>query len=213
MVRRASHAASWVRARTTLATSSVRSSAACREIDTASRTGFADSAPLRTASPVNSSLVPVTVGATGALVAGSAGHPLSVWSNSTPIIELADVVETSRDSGIWKVRNLTSITDGAMTSGSNVLTSASAPFTSAMAAVGAGYYVNVAGAGAAGASITALITGHTSATQVTIATNASTTVSGASVKIGQSPAPDGLHPTAWMAALMAASIDTNLLVL
>lgn len=167
---------------------------------------------LRAGAPVDGSLVPVAVGTAGALVAGTAGHPLSVWSPTSPIIELADVVETARNSGIWKVGNPAAVTDGAMTSGSNVLTSASGPFTAAMAAAGAGYYVNVPGAGAGGASLTSLITGYTSPTQVTIANNASATVAGTAVKIGQSPALDGLHPTAWMAALMAAAVDTALLV-
>lgn len=72
------------------------------------------------------------------------------------------------------------------------------------------YYANIPGAGGSGAAITALITGYTSATQVTVSVNASTNVSGAAVKVGQSPALDGLHPTAWMAAQMAAAIDTTL---
>ncbi|RWR15819.1 hypothetical protein D8Y23_15295 [Microbacterium enclense] len=81
-----------------------------------------------------------------------------------------------------------------------------------MAAANAGYYVNVPGAGAAGAALTSLITSYISPTQVTVANNASTTVSGASAKIGQSPALDGLHPTAWMASLMATAIDIALFV-
>jgi hypothetical protein len=53
---------------------------------------------IRAGSPLNpSTLAAVAIGTAGALLAGSTGHPL------TGYFETADAVETSRNSGIWKV--------------------------------------------------------------------------------------------------------------
>lgn len=53
---------------------------------------------LRDGAPINASLVPQAVGASGAGIvrAGAAGHPLKGY------FEVADLAETARNSGIWK---------------------------------------------------------------------------------------------------------------
>lgn len=72
------------------------------------------------------------------------------------------------------------VTDGAMTAGSASLTSASAAF----AASDVGKYIVVKGVGAAGVPLISTISAFVSATQVTLANAASTTVSGARVAYG-----------------------------
>lgn len=67
-----------------------------------------------------------------------------------------------------------------MTSGSNIVTLAGAGFTLAQV----GWEISIAGAGVAGALLRTTITGYTSPTQVTVTTNASTTVSAAQVTWG-----------------------------
>lgn len=53
-----------------------------------------DGAPL-TAAPISGGVV-AAIGSTGTIRAGQAGHPLKGW------IEVADLAETARNSGIWK---------------------------------------------------------------------------------------------------------------
>lgn len=71
-------------------------------------------------------------------------------------------------------------TDGAMTSGSAVLTSAAGGFVS----TDVGKYIKVAGAGSAGADLVTTITSFQSSTQVTLTANAGTTVTGRDVLWG-----------------------------
>lgn len=54
---------------------------------------------IRDGAPVDATFVPVATGsnAAGTLRAGQAGHPLAGW------IETADLVESSRNSGLWKI--------------------------------------------------------------------------------------------------------------
>ncbi len=70
-----------------------------------------------------------------------------------------------------------SITDGAITASAAILTSASAPFTSG----DVGRAIIVRGAGASGADLVTTILSFTNSGSVTLAANASTTVTGASV--------------------------------
>lgn len=63
-------------------------------LQNAKRTAFNDW--LRAGAPIVAG-VAVAAGTQGALLAGQAGHPL------TDYIEIADIVETARNSGIWKV--------------------------------------------------------------------------------------------------------------
>lgn len=67
------------------------------------------------------------------------------------------------------------VADGAITSGTAIVTSASALFT----VTDVGKYIKVSGAAAAGADLVTTILSYQSTTQVTLSTNASTTVSGA----------------------------------
>jgi hypothetical protein len=69
----------------------------------AARTGFNDW--LRAGAPISpTTLAAVAIGTGGALVMGVTGHPL------TGYFEIADLVETSRNSGVWKAPGYT--TDG-----------------------------------------------------------------------------------------------------
>jgi hypothetical protein len=72
------------------------------------------------------------------------------------------------------------VNDGAITTGTATLTSATAGFTAA----DVGKLCYVAGAGAAGAQLATTISAFTNSTTVTLAANASTTVSGAAVDYG-----------------------------
>lgn len=139
---------------------------------------------IRAGLPINpSTLAPVAVGTGGALVAGQLGHPVSGY------LELADLVESSRDSGKWKGPDRT-VTDAAITSGQTTLTSATAAFTSA----DYGKQVFVMGAGSAGGNLgSTYIASVTSATAVVLSGGAGTTVSGATAYIGQMTL-DGVHP-------------------
>jgi hypothetical protein len=77
-----------------------------RTTDTAGTTPFTDGKEanrvaantwLRAGAPLDATaLTPVAVGTSGALLAGQAGHPV------VGIIEVADAIETSRNSGVWK---------------------------------------------------------------------------------------------------------------
>jgi hypothetical protein len=102
--------------------------------------------------------------------------------------EIADQVESARNSGKWRADTVRTVTDFAINSGSQTLTSATAAFTAA------DQYktVAVAGAGAAGAFLAANIITVVNSTTVTLGTNASTTVSGASGGIGIQSG-DGIH--------------------
>jgi len=138
---------------------------------------------LRAGAPIVAG-VAVSVGTSGALVAGQTGHPL------TGYIEFADAVESARDSGLYAVAtNARVVTDAAISASSATLTSAMAAFTNA----DVGVSVYVAGAGTSGAALSTWILSVTNSTTAVLFSNASTTVSGASLKIGGLTL-DGLHP-------------------
>lgn len=142
----------------------------------------------------------VAIGTAGALLAGQAGHPLSGF------IEIADTVETARNSGKWKVSaTARAVADGAITTGTPTLTSNTAAFTAA----DLGTVVYVAGAGAAGAALIATIQTINSGTSVTLSANAGTTVSGAATGLGAMTI-DGLHPATAMHLLMGTPINAAL---
>lgn len=77
-------------------------------------------------------------------------------------------------------------TDGAMTAGSNVLTSASASFTTTLEA---GSHITVPGAGPSGGSLRTIVTAVTGATTATVLTPAQTTVAGATYSADGKRAP------------------------
>lgn len=143
---------------------------------------------------------PTGSSAVGTLRMGQAGHPVSDY------LEIADPVETARNSGIWKATGRV-VNDAAMTAGQPTLTSASAAFTSA----DSGRVVQVAGAGAAGATVAATITAVTNATTVTLNVNATSTVSGQVARIRAGDyAPDGIHPSLVGHAAIAAAVAAKL---
>lgn len=161
----------------------------------ATRTGYNDW--LRGGAPISGG-VAVTVGTGGATLAGQAGHPLYSY------FEVADTVESARNSGKWKVGG-TAISDANITSGAAVLTTTSStPF----GAGDVGKWVVVAGAGSAGGALQAIVVTFTSSSSVTLGSNASTTVTNAVANLG-GYTYDGVHPLGAGHALMAAAIDTT----
>ncbi len=159
---------------------------------------------IRAGAPVASalSLTPVAVGTAGALVAGQPGHPLYTY------FEVADLVESARNSGVWATMPGRTITDGVMSMGSITLTSSTAAFTSA----DLGSIVTVAGAGTSGALLVTTVAGVSSGTSAQLATSASTAVSGATVKINVAGTKDGLHPSSPLAIVTSAAIVTSQIV-
>lgn len=101
--------------------------------------------------------------------------------------------------GVADERN---VSDAGMTNGSAVLTSATAAFTSA----DVGKLVYVGGAGTAGATLKTTVSSYTSATQVTLANAASTTVTNRPLYIGTDNTP------AIAAALAGASAGSSIYI-
>jgi hypothetical protein len=104
-------------------------------------------------------------------------HSVDTWFNSTPI----SGNQQHEAANVYTFPPLEPLTinDAVINSGSNVLTSASNPFTSAMI----GRFVIITGAGVSGDKLSGEITAFTNSGQVTLSVNASTSVSGASAKI------------------------------
>ncbi|WNM66329.1 minor tail protein [Gordonia phage Culver] len=153
---------------------------------------------IRDGSPiVAATMIGAATGASGAGIirAGQSGHPLAAGDQfGKGYVEVADALETSRNSGIIKVPSyVRKVNDAVITSGAlATLTSASAGFTSS----DVGLYVHVIGAGVAGATHYGYITAVNSATSVTLHIPAVTPVSGAAAGIGsRALVPDGIHPT------------------
>lgn len=153
-----------------------------------------DGAPI-----LNGSAAATGSNANGTLRAGASGHPL------TGYIELADTVESARDSGFWKVGALRTVTDAAISNGGVTLTSATAAFV----AGDVGQSVAITGAGAAGVVFNAVIVSVTNGTTAVLASSASTTVSAATCKIGGIYTVDGTHPLAVGHAAMATAVTTT----
>lgn len=157
-----------------------------------------DGAPLTSAA----SLTPVATGTVGALRAGTSGHPLYTYWDA------ADLAETARDSGIWKVLSSGRTISATIGLSATNLNATDGNFTTA----DLGSLVTVPGAGAAGANLTAVITARNSATQVTISTASGTAVAvAAPAYINTASTKDGLHPSAPLAILMSAVVvDGNI---
>jgi hypothetical protein len=154
-------------------------------------------------------LAPVAVGTAGALLFGKPGHPIGGY------IEVADAVESARNSGKWAIPAATrSVNDAAATAGSQTVTSATANFTGA----DVGKCVNIAGAGSSGADFAQVILSVTNSTTVLLAnSNAGslpvTTVSGAQLVIG-AMTNDGIHPSASVGySTIATAVQSPLLAL
>ena len=126
------------------------------------------------------------------IVRGQEGTTALTWAFGTPVQQvatagnLANLWTAINQGRVFNVQDYgakpdrTTRTDGAITTGTATLTSASGTFTSA----DVGKPLTVTGAGTAGVPLVTTISAVTSATQVTLAANAATTVSGASYTYG-----------------------------
>ncbi len=150
---------------------------------------------VRDGCPVDSSGVAVAAGTDPAFRVGQSPNPILNW------FEITNYVESAENSGLWAAPNR-SVTDAAITTGTESLTSATADFTNA----DVGRSITVIGSGPAGGNQTVVILAVTNSTTVTIAQTASTTVSGATALIGPMTY-DGIHPSGSAAQLAAAGID------
>jgi lysophospholipase L1-like esterase len=135
---------------------------------------------------------------TGSVVNAASG---SCTNPAGGIFEFADGVESSRDSGLWKVDpGVRVVTGCSATASTLILTCPAGTFSSADVQKP----IAIAGAGPSGALLGSTINVFTSATQVTVANTIQTTVSGANVTIDAAPVTstsagrytaDGLHPS------------------
>lgn len=153
---------------------------------------------IRDGSPITSAtMIAAGAGSSGAGIirAGQIGHPLAASDQyNKGYVEVADALETTRNSGLIKVPSYTrKINDATITAGAlNTLTSSSATFTS----TDLGLYVHVIGAGASGGTHYGYISAVNSATSVTLHIPAVTAVTNAAAGIGsRAYVPDGIHPT------------------
>jgi hypothetical protein len=145
---------------------------------------------------------PVATGtSTNVLRFGAVDHPIHGY------LEVADCIESARDSGKWKIADRV-VTNAAITTGTATLTSTTANFTSA----DIGKCVIIAGAGAAGVDLVGTILSINSSTSVAITQVASVTVSGATCVIGAWTA-DGVHPRCNGHAYIAAQVQASFLAL
>ncbi|WP_018762424.1 SGNH/GDSL hydrolase family protein [Arthrobacter sp. 135MFCol5.1] len=147
-----------------------------------------------------------TTGGQGTYGEESVRTQLNDWIRTTPAplvgyIEAADLAETSRNAGLWKPANRF-VTDGTGTSGNLSITSATAAFTSA----DIGRTVLMAGAGAAGAPYSAVITGVTNAMTAVMDRAPGTTVAGSRLAIGVYTV-DGTHPSGTGAKAIAPAVN------
>lgn len=159
---------------------------------------------LRDGAPLNSTtFVPVAVGtsAAGTVRSNSTSHPLKSF------IEVADSVETARNSGVWRPAARI-VTDCSIVSGARTLISVTAAFTQS----DLGTAILIGGAGAAGAALTARIDTVTDSQHATWSTanTSGATASGQSLGIGIYTT-DGTHPTTTGDTAIASGINAALL--
>lgn len=145
--------------------------------------------------------VAVAIGTTPAIRIGVPGHPVSGY------FEVADSVETARNSGLWKApANSRVVTDAACTA-TYTVTSATANFT----AVDVGRVLWLPGAGASGGLYSSTIMKINAATSVTMYTQTGTTVSGGTATIADAYTMDGLHPHTYGSIQASGAINTALI--
>jgi hypothetical protein len=148
---------------------------------------------IRAGSPIDStSKAAVAPGTVGALLAGSTGHPLRGY------IETSDSWESSRDSGKWKLPERF-VTDASAAVGAGI-TSATAAFTQA----DVGKTIVAIGAGPAGANLGSTITSIVSGTTVNVLNPPSTATSGSTLYLGTYTG-EGQHPS--QTGHVAAALD------
>lgn len=155
---------------------------------------------VRDGSPIDATTkVAVAVGtSSNVLRAGAAGHPLGINSGLAPLgyVEIADVMESSRDSGKWKIPSPAVSGTGDTTSGSATITNVTAIFVNGQAISGSGIPAAATVVSGGGTS-TIVISQNATATATGVALTAALTV-------------DGTHPAPAMHALMAAALPTAL---
>jgi hypothetical protein len=149
-------------------------------------------------------LAPVAVGTSGALLAGSFRHPI------TGIFDTAATVESSLNSGFWLPAQR--IATGSITSGSNSLSSSTAVFQTANQEAGGdkGTAMSLLGAGASGAVLVGDLAAISSSTVALLDAVAGTTVTNAQLNIGIKTS-DGVHPSPRGHYLMSTAINTAVL--
>ncbi len=151
-----------------------------------------------------STLVPVGVGTSGALLAGQFGHPF------TGFFDTCAKVESSLNSGKWLPANR--IATGSIASGGGALTSSTANFLTANQEVGGdqGTAFSLVGAGASGAMLFATLAVVNNSTTVLIDKFVGTGVTDAVLAIGIMTS-EGIHPSPHAHYLAAQAIDVDLL--
>lgn len=129
---------------------------------------------------------------------GNAAHPLAGY------IEIADVIETARDSNIWKTGR--TVEDAVVTSGTTTVTSVTAAFT----ADDLHTNVMVWGFGASNAMVERRVVAVNSATSITISGGgASQANTGQRLTIAHFTS-DGVHPTMWGHRQIAAARESQI---
>lgn len=159
---------------------------------------------VRAGCPIDpTTLAPVLPNTPNALLAGSFGHPITGW------IEMADLVESSRNSGLWKpCQRVVHIN---VTSGQNVLTLTDATFNTANLEVGGdnGACATILGFATAGVWQNALGLGVLTTTTASVSALAGQTLSGAQMNMNPATA-DGTHPTSSSYIAMANALIAQL---
>jgi len=160
---------------------------------------------VRAGCPIDpTSLAPVTVGTSGALLAGSFRHPI------TGFFDTASKVESSLNSGLWLPCQR--VITGSISASSTTLTSSTASFNSARQEAGGdlGATAMIIGAGAGGANSQVFISAVGSSTSATVTTAASTAITNGQINMGVMTI-DGLHPSTEGHYRMSQVIDAALL--
>jgi hypothetical protein len=144
---------------------------------------------------------------TGTVTAASGpAHPLA------GAFELADGMETSRNSGIIAPDPANRVITGAsITAGSTALTATGGNFTSADYNATTNRYISIAGAGTSGGYLNTRVGAYISPTQVTLKNAAITTVSGASGVMGGpygQGTVDGIHPSPAMHGILGLAVQS-----
>lgn len=148
-------------------------------------------------------LTPVLPGTPNALLAGSFGHPITGW------LEMADLVESSRNSGLWEpCQRVVHIN---VTSGSNVITLTDATFNTANIEAGGDNGACAAILGWTTPGVWRLAAGLNVLTTTTaaLAISAGQTLSGAAMNMNPATA-DGTHPTSSSCIAMANPLIVRL---
>jgi hypothetical protein len=158
---------------------------------------------VRAGAPIDpTTLVPVAVGTSGALVAGNVGHPI------TGIIDIAAPVESSLNSGLWAPA--ARMATASITSGATTITSSDAGFNTATIDLGGdkGRSFTLPGAGASGGLLVGSLYSITNTTTALSSVAAGTTVSSVPIALG-TMTTDGTHPSPRGHIAIAATIDVT----